>query len=100
MLFFNGTLYQEKKKVELFKRFFFSWYKTRKEPSLQQPSARQGILQFPTIAPCCSDAQKARAAGASQHTQGGNAFLFDGGKSGGHRRADNACSAERAPSFY
>ncbi len=29
-----------------------------------------------------------RAAGASPQTQGGNASLFDGGKSGGHRRAD------------
>jgi hypothetical protein len=51
MLFFNGTLYQEKKKVELFKRFFFSWYKTKREPSLQQPSATPGILHF-KHAPC------------------------------------------------
>ena len=41
-----------------------------------------------------------RAAGASPHTQGGNASLFDGGKSGGHRRADSGCFAARAPSSH
>ena len=61
---------------------------------------RSTSKRFPTIAPCCSDAQKARSAGASQHTQGGNASLFEGGKSGGHRRADSTCSEARAPSFH
>ncbi len=41
-----------------------------------------------------------RAAGASLHKQGGNASLFDGGKSGGHRRADSLCSVARAPSSH
>jgi hypothetical protein len=41
-----------------------------------------------------------RAAGASPHTQGGNASLFDGGKSGVHRRADSRCSAARSPSSH
>ena len=56
---------------------------------------RQGLRQAAPRHGRRKCASVATAAGASPHTHGGNAPLFDGGKGGVHRRTDSRCVTER-----